>query len=131
MRSFTAALLGLTVALPLGIVSESAHADSNSYYNQNHRFENGWNNQDRSDWNRRDDEHAQRFGWNGNGDQGMRGERRSDEWNRGNEGVDRGDQQFGYNGNQHGWDNDSWRRHKGYGDNDRGNRSGSWRNDND
>lgn len=111
MRPFTAALLGLAVALPLGFANVSAHAGSDSdYHHQGQHSENGWNLNDNQGW------HQQR----------------GDAWNRDHEGWRRGSQRFGYNnGDEHHWDNNGWHHDNRHGDSNRGDRSDNRHGNND
>jgi len=138
MRPFTAALLGLAVALPLGIATVPAHADqdANGFFNRAQKFFDQSDNQNDRDNYRRDhndnwqrstdNDQARRYGWNENGqyDRGDRGDRDNahGEWRR------PGDQ-YGYNnGDEHRWDNNGLRNEHHYGDNDH---ADTWRGDHD
>ena len=105
MRSFTMALLGLAVALPVGIATVPAHADLGDYSNHTQRSSDNWGRQNQPfgyTHNRRD-ENAQRYGWN---EHNRYGENEGEN-GRGSRGYNHehwrgGEQQFGYNG-EHGW----------------------------
>jgi len=96
MRSITSALLGLAIALPVGIATVPAHADSNwlgqaqDFLQGNHQERyNNRDERDRSDAARHDYDHT--YGYN------------RDEGDRDNRG---GDRQYGYNnGHDHHWNN--------------------------
>ena len=68
MRSFTMALLGLAVALPVGIATVPAHADSGEYGNHAQRSFDHWGYQSTpfGYTHEHRDENAQRYGRNEN-----------------------------------------------------------------
>lgn len=95
MRSFTMALVGLAVAIPVGLAITPAHADDQGSYNQTQHFDSARGDHgdgadrargDRGDRYQRDDENVTRLGQN---DQNDRSDPESihhgDRWNRDNE----------------------------------------------
>lgn len=128
MRSFTAALLGLAIAMPVGVATVPAHADQNdngffnlaqSFFDQsgNHNDRDNYRGDHNDNWRRSgENDRAQRYGWNEHG-----------RYDRGARGYDQGrrpGEQYGYNnGDEHHWDS-GVRNERHYGD-----RSDSWRGD--
>ena len=113
MRGFTAALLGLAVALPLGVATVPAHADQdNGVWGRAQQFFQGNDNDayrrgQEDQWRR---EHAQRD-W--------RDHDRDQAWAQRDNGYDRGyrrDDQRWNNGYNNNYDNNGY--HRDYGDRD-------------